>query len=424
MRCYLKSIKKVNFYINGGSWPMKYDQPSQEEKIEESSCLNKFIQNNQDIISELIDSKQQLRYIIVGEDETKIMADKKQGYYQKMVSLLIDEINLPLQKVEQEESVNAIAELKEDNLSIVFGYPLGYERATAMLVNREESLVLVTTKKGMTEKEIPYAYWGTEEYYRSYIKDTILEEHTILFNTGADLFQAVSQGEIEGMLIKKSTYESYLQEEKELYLVSSLEFPVQEYILISNKQEALSKFMDKFLPFYEDILREEQISTVEVRYQEPNQGARESVILWTASVIMGLVFICIIFCFVVHQWKKKKKKQAASILYQELIALHDKSQEKLVVDLLAGKVRSNQNFSCLFENQKSLPRKNMRLKELSNRIGFDFEEHYRYISRQFERTYLFQYQLYLGGVRYLIKEEGVFEQGIFVILMSKEMLKE
>ena len=92
--------------------------------------------------------------------------------------------------------------------------------------------------------------------------------------------------------------------------------------------------------------------------------------------------------------------------------------------MLAGKVRSNQNFSCLFENQKSLPRKNMRLKELSNRIGFDFEEHYRYISRQFERTYLFQYQLYLGGVRYLIKEEGVFEQGIFVILMSKEMLKE
>lgn len=403
---------------------MKYDQPSQEENMEESSNLNRFIEDNQDIISELIDSNQQLRYIIVGEDEIQTKGEEQQGYYQEMVSLLIDEINLPLQKAEQDELVSATAELDEGNLSIVFGYPLGYDGASAILVNREESLVLVTKKSGMTPKEVPYSYWGTEEYLRSYIKDTILEDHTILFNTGTDLYQAVLQGEIEGMLIKNSAYERYLLEEGELYLVSDVEFPVQEYLLVSKTQAVLSEFMDRFLPFYDKYRRKEQISTVEVRYQEPNQGGSENVVLWTSSAIVGLVFILIVLYIGINQWKKKKKKQVASNLYQELSALHDNAQELLIVDLRTGKIRSNQNFSCLFGNQKTLHRKNMRLKELSNKIGFDFEEHYRYICRQFERTFLFQYQLYLGGVRYLVKEEGIFEQGIFVLLMSKEKFKE
>ncbi len=403
---------------------MKYDQPSQEEKMEEDISLKAFLEENQDIISELKDSKQQLRYIIVGEDQKLATVEKQQGYYQEMVSLLMDEIALPLQQVEQEELISALAELEEENLSIVFGYPQMNNNVSSMLVNREESLVLVTTKKDMKRSEVPYFYWGTEEYLRSYIKDSILEDHTILFNSGSDLFEAFLQGEIEGMLIKKSTYEKYLQEGEELYLVSDMVFPIQEYILISSEEDVLSRFMKRFLSFYEKYIKEEQLSAIEVRYQEPKEGVKEKIVLWTTSIIIGLAFIIALFSIVIYHRKNKKKKQIASLLYQELSVIHHKGQEVLIVDLVTGKIRSSQNFSCLFENLKSFHRKNIKIKELSNKIGFNFEEHYRYICRRFERTYQFQYQLYLGGVRYLVKEEGIFEQGILVLLMSKEKIRE
>lgn len=403
---------------------MKYDQPSQEEKMEEDISLKAFLEENQDIISELKDSKQQLRYIIVGEDQKLATVEKQQGYYQEMVSLLMDEIALPLQQVEQEELISALAELEEENLSIVFGYPQMNNNVSSMLVNREESLVLVTTKKDMKRSEVPYFYWGTEEYLRSYIKDSILEDHTILFNSGSDLFEAFLQGEIEGMLIKKSTYEKYLQEGEELYLVSDMVFPIQEYILISSEEDVLSRFMKRFLSFYEKYIKEEQLSAIEVRYQEPKEGVKEKNVLWTTSIIIGLAFIIALFSIVIYHRKNKKKKQIASLLYQELSVIHHKGQEVLIVDLVTGKIRSSQNFSCLFENLKSFHRKNIKIKELSNKIGFNFEEHYRYICRRFERTYQFQYQLYLGGVRYLVKEEGIFEQGILVLLMSKEKIRE
>ncbi|ABX41149.1 hypothetical protein [Lachnoclostridium phytofermentans] len=399
---------------------MKYDQPSQEEKIDKNTSLRKFIEDNQDIISKLRDKKQPLHYSIVGVDEIQAATAKQQGYYQEMVSLLIDKINLPLQLIEQEELNSVVAEMEEDNLSIVFGHPFVIDCATSILSNKEESLVLVTRKKDMTAQEVPYAYWGVEEYLSSYIKDTILEEHTILFNTATDLCHAVLDGEIEGMLIKYSTYESYLQEGKDLYLVSDVTFPLQEYIVISNQQKVLLRFMKKFLPFYDNYNKLEQTSTAEIRYLRPIGGMKEGVALWTSSIIMGLAFFITLLYFVFRRRREKKRKQIASVLYQELAVLHDNNQEVFIVDLLTGKIRSNHHFSCFFENQNSLHRKHMSLKELSNKIGFNFEEHYRYISRQFDRTYLFQYQLYLGGVRYLVKEEGIFEQGILVLLISKE----
>lgn len=399
---------------------MKYDQPSQEEKIDKNTSLREFIKDNQDIISELRDTKQPMHYSIIGVDEIQATTAKQQGYYQEMVSLLIDKINLPLQPVKQEELNSIVAEMEENHLSIVFGHPLVKDCATSILSSKEESLVLVTTKKGMTAQEVPYAYWGAEEYLSSHIKDTILEGHTILFNTATDLFHAVLEGEIEGMLIKDSTYESYLQEEKELYLVSDVVFPLQEYIVISNQQEVLLKFMKNFLPFYDNYRKIEQISTAEIRYLKPMQGMKEGVAFWTSSIIMGLAFIITIIYLVFRRRSEKKKKQIASVLYQELSVLHDNNQEVFVVDLLTGKIRSYHHFSRFFENQNALHRKQMSLKELSNKIGFNFEEHYRYIGRQFNRTYLFQYQLYLGGVRYQVKEEGIFEQGILVLLISKE----
>jgi hypothetical protein len=246
------------------------------------------------------------------------------------------------------------------------------------------------------------------------------EEYQNIMKRAADLFHAVLEGEIEGMLIKYSSYELYLHEEKELYLVSDVVFPLQEYIVISNQQDVLLRFMKKFLPFYEKYRREEQITTAEVRYLKPIRGMKEGVALWTSSIIMGLAFIVTIIYFIFRHQREKKKKQIASVLYQEISALHDNNQEVFVVDLLTGKIRSKHHFSCFFENQSALHRKHMSLKELSNKIGFNFEEHYRYISRHFDRTYLFQYQLYLGGVRYKVKEEGIFEQGILVLLISKE----
>ncbi|HCL02522.1 MAG TPA: hypothetical protein DHW61_08925 [Lachnoclostridium phytofermentans] len=399
---------------------MKYDQPSQEEKIDKITSLRNFIEDNQDIISELRDTKQPLYYIIVGVDEIQATTVKQQGYYQEMVSLLIDKINLPLQPVKQEELNSIVAEMEEDNLSIVFGHPLVKDCATSILSSKEESLVLVATKKDMTAEEVPYAYWGVEEYLSSYIKDTILDEHTILFNTATDLYHAVLEGEIEGMLIKYSTYESYLQEEKELYLVSDVVFPLQEYIVISNQQEVLLRFMKMFLPFYDNYRKIEQIATAEIRYLRPIHGMKEGVALWTSSIIMGLTFIVTVLYFVFRHRREKKRKQLASVLYQELSVLYDNNQEVFIVDLLTGKIRSNHHFSCFFENQSALHRKHMSLKELSSKIGFNFEEHYRYICRQFDRTYLFQYQLYLGGVRYQVKEEGIFEQGMLVLLISKE----
>ncbi len=386
------------------------------------------MEENQDIISELRAAKQPLYYIIVGEDGIE-MREKQQGYYQEMVSLLIEEINLPLLPVEQEEMVSLSEEIEGGNLSFIFGYPLVKEREASFPVNKKENLVLVTRKKDMTVYEVPYAYWGTEEHYRSYIKDTLLEGRTIIFNTGSELFRAVLEGEIEGMLIKHSFYEKYLQE-RELYLVSEIILPIQEYVLVPKQQDVLLKFMKNFLPFYEKYGKEEQTSTEEVRALESNQSISKKVTIGTAFMLMGLIAFLTLLYFLTQHKRQKERKQVASLLYQELSVLHDSNQEILVVDLLNGKIRSNQHFSCLLRNQKSYllharsPHSKMGIKELSNRLGFNFEEHYRYICRQFQRTYLFQYQLYLGGVCYLIKEEGIFEQGVLVLLMSKEIRKE
>ena len=399
---------------------MNDDQPSQELNSEKVSVLRAFIEKNQDNITKLGNANEKLRFVIVGEEERT--QNLEQGYYQKMVSLLVDELNLPLVEVKQEEMNNVVAELKEGTVEIAFGFPKMDNKLISIPTTKAETLVLATKRNDITLEEVPYYYWGTEEYYQDFLKDSILEDRTVLFNCQEDLWEAYQLDEITGILLKFSTYQNYVKEGAELYLISEMNFPIEEYILISEAEEAYATFFQAFLPFYEEYCMENEMVPLSKTTEDlPKQEENLDLFFFGGTLCLGVIIFISILCTSIHLWRKRKQKAIAQRLYQELVGQEKEENEVLVIDLIEGKAWSNQGFASFLGSERR--RKHRKLKELSSRIGFDFEEHYRYIIRQFERTYQFEYQLYLDGICYRMLEEGIFEQGILVLFITKEKLE-
>lgn len=399
---------------------MNDDQPSQVLNNEKGSALRAFIEKNRDNIAKLGNAKEKLRFVIVGEEEKT--ENLEQGYYQKMVSLLVDELNLPLVEVKQEEMNNVVAELKEGTVEFAFGFPKMENKLISIPATKEETLVLATKRNDITLEEVPYYYWGTEEYYQDFLKDSILEDRTVLFNCKEDLWEAYQLDEIAGMLLKFSTYQNYVKEGEELYLISEMNFPIEEYILISESEEAYETFFQAFLPFYEEYCMENETVPLSTTTEAlPMQANNSNLFFLGGFLCLGVIMFISILCTSIHLWRKRKQKTIAQRLYQELVGQEKEENEVLVIDLIGGMAWSNQGFASFLGSERR--RKHRKLKELSSRIGFDFEEHYRYIIRQFDRTYQFEYQLYLDGICYRMLEKGIFEQGILVLLITREKLK-
>jgi hypothetical protein len=63
------------------------------------------------------------------------------------------------------------------------------------------------------------------------------------------------------------------------------------------------------------------------------------------------------------------------------------------------------------------------MKELTKKIGFDFQKHYEYVMKKQEGEFVCRFELYIRGVAYQFEEVGIYRDNVIVSKLYREVNK-
>lgn len=362
-------------------------------------------------------------------------AGEVSGSYSDIFTYFKDALKIDFEMVEFADYQLALGELEENNIQILTGMLIASEEQPRIL---EEELLFdsknitfsdpITNNKiilvgrsddiAFTTKTILNYYWGIEERYLPIVKDTDFDGHTIEYNSSNDLIQAVNGDELQGMLIKESSYNYYvdnLLKNSDNYVLE-YSYPVEERFTYNAENVILNQLLDNLLNMYLETYDVTSSDFMAADVFKEDDTSKKHVIAITTYVLGLAATVLIIFSVFNNIKTHRTRKKRIRDLENRLTIKPDVDYEKFYIDLKQGRIISNKHFSSMLRKRK---RKSLRLNELSELTGYDYELHYKNIVFLGEENFSEEYALYVDGEKRHFLENGVYDNGFLVTVLTK-----
>lgn len=400
---------------------------------EEQQAIGEFSESQKDKLDFLRETYETIYYAIGNENDfpfAYINNTEQNGIYYEMCSYFSDVLGIEFEQVEDMDYQTALAKLAENQIQLLTGllYRSGNEAEFVekdLIIDNslissstsiDQSQVILVAREGeekLDTETIPNYYWGAEEQFLSLSNDSILDGHTIVYNSLEEVIHAIEGDEIQGMLVKDKNF-AFLVDNSTFNVpmtVLSTSFQVGEHLTYSTENEILNEVLDDLLTIFlnfHPINENEVVATSQ--YDRSEENTRH-VIMIGSSVLGMLAVVLFIYASSQAILTHKRRKKAFKDLEKRLTIDQEEEYELLYIDLGKGKIKSNKNFALFQLNTK---RKLLKIRELSKLIGYDYAMHYKNIMIQGEEEFFEEYELYINGVKYHLAEKGVFLGGYFV----------
>lgn len=364
------------------------------------------------------------------------------GTYYDMFSFFAKELNIDFQMVNFDDYQVALGELEENKIQVLAGMLIPTTNQVNILEDNllsdsskitlseriaKNNIILVSKVKRdiiMNRESVPNYYWGAEERILPFINQTELDGHTIAYNTFEELVQAINGDELQGLLIKESNYsfivDNFLKDS--LQKVVDITYPTEERFAYNAENATLNGVLDSLLSIYLDAHQgaktesTDVINTLTLNDSQEDDTSKRHVIAISTYVFGVAAAVLIIFSASTKIKDIVIRKSRVKELESRLRIKPEVEYEKFYVDLKQGKITSNKHFKTLLNKRK---RKSLRLKELSQLTGFDYELHYKNIVFLGEEEFTEEYSLYVKGEKHNFIESGIYNNGFMVTVLTK-----
>ncbi len=370
------------------------------------------------------------------------------GTYYDMFSFFAKELNIDFQMVNFDDYQVALGELEENKIQVLTGMLIPTTNQVSILEDNllsdsskitlseciaKNNIILVSKVKSdtiMNRESVPNYYWGAEERILPFINQTELDGHTIAYNTFEELAQAINGDELQGLLIKESNYnfivDNYLKDT--FQTVIDITYPTEERFAYNAENATLNGVLDSLLSIYVDNQGANQISTeidpestdvintLTLNDSQEDDTSKRHVIAISTYVFGVAAAVLIIFSASTKIKDVAIRKSRVKELESRLRIKPEVEYEKFYIDLKQGKITSSKHFKTLLNKRK---RKSLRLKELSQLTGFDYELHYKNIVFLGEEEFTEEYSLYVKGEKRNFIEAGIYNNGFMVTVLTK-----
>ena len=422
----------------------------ERQMIEQLETFHKNQKENLQLLQESYDC---IYYMIGDENDFPFSYKNKNGEncgnYYEILSFFEEELSIKFQKVEYDDYQIALEKLEDNKIQLLTGMLIPKAKNPSILEDNlfvdankvtvsdciaENNIVLISKKNNDTivsRNLISSYYWGADERILPIVHQTELDGHTIAYNSFEDLIQAINGDELQGLLIKESNYRFVVDNyfEDSFYNVTDISYPTEERFAYNVENATLNGVLDGLLNIYLDAhvgakeeTAESNSLTMDVinmsttsDQQEDDTSKRH--VIGISTYVLG-VAVAVLFVFSASTKIKDTaiRKNRVKELESRLSIKPDVEYEKFYIDLKEGQITSNKHFKTLLNKRK---RKTMRLKELSQLTGFDYELHYKNIVFLGEEEFTEEYSLYVKGEKHYFMESGVYSNGFMVTVLTK-----
>ncbi len=218
--------------------------------------------------------------------------------------------------------------LEEDELDIVIGAVLTAnitENYTASKVYKGVDMVPAVSpeKREKTEQSgIAHCYWGTTATTLITLTGTEFENCTIPFASEREMLEALRQGAIGGVLLRRNILDVLLLSGDELlYPMAGVGFPVQEVVLFRKDAAQLAELWNRLFDWYKLKYPDRDTTAVWleqycVEQQNEQQSSARGVSLWMGIAVL-LMIVVIILAVLLYLVSARLHRKESRLRYQE-----------------------------------------------------------------------------------------------------------
>lgn len=221
--------------------------------------MNYLLEAEGDLICAVKEEYETVRYALGSTDSLPFFyqqAGERTGILEELLQFITDYTGILFERIDELDGAEAAAALDENEIQLLAGWlenpenSLDFDFSPALA---ETALVPVVISTQLFEKEqIAYCYWGAKEDAMPFLSGTIFDGRTLSFDSEAAMFQALQNGEVGGILVKKSCLDFYnFTSDTEKYQVAAgILIPVQEGIAYNKSNELLNTLMNRLISVY------------------------------------------------------------------------------------------------------------------------------------------------------------------------------
>ncbi len=310
-------------------------------------------------------------------------------------------------------STEALSALSNNKLQIYAGLVKNVENKSEYVFSDDiyENNLVLAIKAGdeeVDEEDIGKYYWGTTETILPLLSTSVFNNHIIGYNTTNELYEALKNGEIKGMLVKQSMldYSNLLSDEK-YQVITDIKISAQEHLAYCRENSKLNELLDKLVFTYQvtHVGYENQFGNALVDYQQgmiENYLSRVNIqkYLVIASGIAIVLLLAITFTTIISTRKMKRLNAKMRTMCNS-----NSSMDILEINLGSEVIASSNGFK-MFGLTQSESKDKFKVSELSELTGFDFKAHYMKIIEQDKDDFECEFSLRNHGRKYFLKEIG------------------
>lgn len=388
-----------------------------------------FLEQNKERLDQLRKQYDQINIMIEGTGEIPYLAYKDNelcGVYPQLIELISAITKIPCTTVDAKESLedsyNCITNREvdlilgitlpeaianhEQNIFNMSGEGMQLHKLSG-LIYKNSIILAVPQGKNYTKEQLKYAFWGTTLEYDSTVMRTMLADHTIEYNTYAQMKEAFTKNEIEGMFIPESKLNFETRIEKEAYQGMELSrVAAIEYFVDLGTSQLLSETVRQIAVLYDQLYPkyfQSEHQWMEQNSSQHSWSVRKDIQL---ALTIGITIIIVAVLFMIGI-KKYTRIQFEKMLLK--VPRHDsKWEDILFVNLRTKKIESKFGFT-FYGLSSRFRKKRLPLNEMTKRIGFDFTKYYEFIISRHKTEFVHEFELYIQGVQYHYVETGIVQ---------------
>ncbi len=391
----------------------RIEQAVQDKKSQE------FLKENESLIQQIKAQYKSIQVIIgTGGNSSK---DK---IYEQLIQYLSHMTQIPYTTRKTTITQEELPEFMDTQADVIFGIVLpeeedivsikpssniSFERLEGDIFQNSLLLGSYTKNGTISLDHIPNYYWGSIIDYEEQLRNTMLNNHMVYYNTYSELMEACEKGHICGMLLPESYYEyDQTSKSKSFEKVEGFSIPASEYYVISSNAKKLTKLLNQIVVIYDELYDSYFTS---MHYNEEDEMMKDTVMMLGSTSIVGLSLLKGVLYFS-EQYKLSQMKKKLSIQSGRM-------NDILCIDMKRKKVCSTKGFR-LFGFQGHRKNKKISMKHLRERIGFDFYKYYEYIIKKQQLVFQHSFTLYINGIPYEFEEEGRVEGRRLVTIIYRK----
>ncbi|MCR5685931.1 MAG: hypothetical protein K6G81_11030 [Lachnospiraceae bacterium] len=316
-------------------------------------------------------------------------------------------------------AADALDMLEEGELDLVLGLPAGLDiQAHSAPVYENALTALILENSPQAGRLVENCYWGIDSAVISLTQNTILDGHVLDFNNERELFEALDNKDVYGILVKRSLldYNAWFGKTGRYREFEGLKLPYTDCVYYKaddpGLEETVRTVAEKIRNSYSsipDYTKETHTELVAAdnlaAYYNLLAGADQKLGFFSVLAVAGC-FLAVSFGVIAAALASKlgseRRLEAA-----KLATLFDGEPDKELfeLNLISKKLYAYKDFEIFGVTKKSLPNP-VKLEKLSNIMGFDFAGHFHDVPLHGNTIYKNRFIIHAGGRKLFIAENG------------------